>query len=342
MIIRSKAPCRLEFAGGGTDVPPYCDQYGGIILNATINQYAYCTVSPRSDNEFRIQSLDYGTIATIKDEKDLEFDGNLDLVKATLRVMSKYDKYIKKGMNITLHSDVPAGSGVGSSSTVCVALIGAIAEYYRIPLNSYEIADLAYHIERKELGIKGGLQDQYAAVFGGFNLMEFGKNLEVKVNPLKIRQRVLNEFHYHLVLIYTGKARMGDKILDKQIKIVETKDQEILGHYDILKNIAIRMKDALIKEDVSNFGQLFETAWFHKKKLAPTISNEQIDTIYETAKSNGATGGRIMGAGGGGHMLFYVDYNNRKKMIDALENIGCRYVPFMFDHDGLQVWWVND
>ena len=339
MIIRSKAPCRLEFSGGGTDVPPYCDEYGGIILNATINQYAYCTVSPRDDKEFKIKSLDYDIIAKYKNKNDLEFDGNLDLVKAVLRVMSKYDKYIKKGMNITLHSDVPAGSGLGSSSTVCVALIGAIAEYYRIPLNSYEIADLAYHIERKELGIKGGLQDQYAATFGGFNLMEFGKNLDVKVNPLRIQKKILNELHYHLVLIFTGKTRLGDNILNDQIKIVKRKDEKVLNHYVKLKEMALDMKNSIIKGEISNMGNLLDIAWHNKKMIAPTISNERIELIYSKAMKNGAIGGRILGAGGGGHMLFYVDYINRKKMIDALENLGCRYVPFMFDFDGLQVWW---
>lgn len=341
MIIRSKAPCRLEFAGGGTDVPPYCDKYGGIILNTTINQYAYCSITPRSDNEFRIESLDYGILTKFKDEKDLEFDGNLDLVKAVIRVMSKYDKFIKKGMNITLHSDVPAGSGLGSSSTVCVALLGAIAEYYRIPLNNYELADLAFNIERKELGIKGGFQDQYAAVFGGFNLMEFGKNNEVKVNPLNIKQRIQNEMHYHLILIYTGKARLGDKILDKQIKIVEAQDEKVLEKYGVLKNIALQMKDALIKEDLTQFPNLLETAWLNKKEVAPTISNEYIEKIYSTAKLNGALGGRIMGAGGGGHMIFWSEYENRKKIIESLEKLGCRHVPFMFEPNGLQVWWIN-
>lgn len=341
MIIRSKAPCRLELSGGGTDVPPYCDLYGGTILNATINQYAYCSLIPRDDEEFRIKSLDYGIIANYTKQEDLEFDGNLDLVKAVLRVMSKYDKYIKKGMNIILHSDVPAGSGLGSSSTVCTALIGAIAEYYRIPLNSYEISELAYHIEREELGIKGGLQDQYASVFGGFNLMEFGENLDVKVNPLKIKQRILNEFHYHLVLIYTGKARFGDRILDKQIKIVEQDNKTVLKHYAKLKEIAIAMKNALIKEDLSKFPSLLDTAWMNKKEVAPTISNAHIEKVYRTAKENGAKAGRIMGAGGGGHMLFWADYEDRRQLITSLEDLGCRYVPFMFDHKGLQVWWMN-
>ncbi|MHA1340310.1 MAG: GHMP family kinase ATP-binding protein [Promethearchaeota archaeon] len=340
MIIRSKAPCRLEFAGGGTDVPPYCDEYGGIILNTTINQYAYCTITPRDDKEFHIKSLDYGIIAKYSSNEDLEFNGELDLVKAVIRVMNQYDKYIKRGMNIVLHSDVPAGSGLGSSSTVCTTLIGAIAEYYRIPLTSYEIADLAFKIERVELGIKGGLQDQYAATFGGFNLMEFGKNLEVKVNPFKIKQRIINELHYHLLLIYTGKARFGDKILDKQIKIVKNKKEEVLEHYEALKKIAVKMKNALIKEDLKEFPNYIDNAWQHKKQVAPTISNERIEEIYKIAKENGAEAGRIMGAGGGGHMLFWVPYEKRRKVIEALEKIGCRYVPFMFEPSGLQVWWV--
>src|SRR5271157_3044807 len=234
MIIRSKAPVRFEFGGGGTDVAPFSEERGGVVFNATIDQYAFVTVTPRDDEEFTVESLDYDIIAHFEAGENLEYSGQLGLVKAVIQNMRERDVLVHRGADIFIHSDVPAGSGLGSSSTVCVALIGALAEYYRIPYNSYEIAQLAYHIEREDLGIKGGYQDQYAAAFGGFNFMEFGKNGLVIVNPLRINQNLLNELHYHLVLIYTGKSRLSDNILDKQINRYVASPEEIGQIYEHL------------------------------------------------------------------------------------------------------------
>ncbi len=300
MIIHSKAPFRLEFAGGGTDVPPFTDDYGGMVFNSTIDHYAYCMISPREDDEFNVHSLDYDIIAHFKDENDLEFNGELDLVKAVIRRMTKLNDINAKGMDVVLHSDIPAGSGLGSSSTVCVALVGAMVRYYRIPMSQAEIARSAYEIERIDLGIAGGLQDQYAAAFGGFNLMEFNANLEVIVNPLRISQDVKNELLYHLVLINTGKARMSDGILRDQVGIYVNNPEKVIEHYLILKGLAVKMKNAVVSGECEKFGIMLEEAWMNKKQISEKISNEHIEELYECAKQNGAIGGRIMGAGGGG------------------------------------------
>jgi D-glycero-alpha-D-manno-heptose-7-phosphate kinase len=343
MIIRSKAPFRLEFSGGGTDVPPFPDDHGGLIFNATINNYAYCSVKNRQDDQFKVHSLDYNTIARYKNDNDLEFDGNLDLIKAVLKRMSKFNIFNDKGVDIVLHSDIPAGSGLGSSSTVCVALVGALAAYYRLTLNQSEVASLAYEIERTDLGIAGGLQDQYAAAYGGFNLMEFHKDLKVIVNPLKVRQDIKNELLYHLVLINTGQRRMSDGILRDQVGVLKNDPDKVLKHYFNLKDIAVEMKNSVITGDVEKFGRLLETAWLNKKQVSTKISNEQIELLYETAKNNGAIGGRILGAGGGGHMLFYVkDIVNRKPLISALVSLGASHVPFGFEDDGIQTWAVKE
>lgn len=343
MIVRSKAPFRLEFAGGGTDVPPFTDDYGGIIFNATIDHYAYCSIKPRDDHEFNIHSLDYNIIAQFKDEKDMKFDGNLDLVKAVIQRMSKFNEGKTTGCDVVLHSDIPAGSGLGSSSTVCVALVGAMARYYRLALNQNEIAHLAYEIERIDLGIAGGLQDQYAAAFGGFNLMEFKKDLEVIVNPLRIPPDIKNEILYHLILINTGKARYSDGILRDQVGIYTSTPEKVLKHYLILKDIAIQMKNAIVKGEVEKWGVLLGEAWKNKKQISDKISNPHIENLYATAIQKGAIGGRIMGAGGGGHMIFYVkDITNRRPLINALEELGAKNVPFGFDDNGIQTWMVKE
>ena len=343
MIIRSKAPFRLEFAGGGTDVPPFPDDHGGIIFNATIDNYAYCSVQSRQDDQFKVHSLDFNVIAKFKTTDDLEFDGNLDLLKAVFKRMSKFNKFADKGVDVVVHSDVPAGSGLGSSSTVCVALVGALGAYYRAVLSKGEIAKLAYEIERIDLDIAGGLQDQYASAFGGFSLMEFHKDLNVVVNPLNIDKTTKNDLLYHLVLMNTGKSRMSDGILRDQVGIYKNDPGKVLKHYNNLKNIAIDMKNALVTGDVAKFGSMLEPAWMNKKQVSQKISNERIEMLYDTAKRNGALGGRIMGAGGGGHMIFYVeDIVHRRPLISALEAMGASHVPFGFEPTGMQTWMIKD
>lgn len=337
MIFRSKAPLRISFAGGGTDVPPYPQERGGVVLSTTIDKYAYATLIPRQDKEMRIQSLDYDIMAKYDLDEELVYDGKLDLVKAVIRNMNTDNS---QGVELFIHSDAPPGSGLGSSSTMVVALIGAFKQWLRRPMTDYEIAELAYHIEREDLGIKGGMQDQYAATFGGFNFIEFFGSTTV-VNPLRIRPDILNELQYLLLLCYTGKRRLSAQILDTQINAYVQKREEVVRALDELKAITIDMKNALLQGRLNSFGDLLHHAWENKKKLASQITNPQIDEMYEVARKHGALGGKILGAGGGGYLLVFCQFDKKHIIAEQLEKLGGQVVEFAFEYQGLQTWEIN-
>jgi D-glycero-alpha-D-manno-heptose-7-phosphate kinase len=243
-------------------------------------------------------------------------------------------------MDIFLHSDAPPGSGLGSSSTVVVTLIGAFKHWLHLPLTNYEIADLAYQIERKDLGIKGGKQDQYAATFGGFNFIEFHHDATI-VNPLRVPSDTLNELHYNLLLCYTGKTRLSAHIIDDQVKGYVQHQEGVTRAMDELKHIAVALKNALLRDKPNEFGALLNEAWMNKKKMATQISNPHIDELYETALKHGALGGKITGAGGGGYMFFYCDFKRKHIVAEQLERLGAQVVEFDFDFGGLQTWEVR-
>lgn len=339
-IIRSRAPLRISFAGGGTDVSPYLDENGGAVLNATINRYAYATIVPREDKNVEIMSLDYDITLRYTIDKEIAFDGQLDLIKA---IVNKFkNKYgLKNGFKIFIHSDAPPGSGLGSSSTVAVAIISAFVELLRLPLTPYDIAELAYEIERKDVGIKGGKQDQYASAFGGINFIEFSKNKAV-VNPLRIRESTLNELEYSLVLGYIGSTRSSGKIIEKQINNYEKKNQEALLAMNNIKMLAYKMKDSLLRGELRHFGELLHEEWQEKKKMAKGISNEKIDKIYEEAQNAGAIGGKISGAGGGGFMFFYTDFDKKTNVIRKLKQMEVQILPFSFTNEGATAWRLKD
>ena len=244
-LIRSKAPLRISFAGGGTDVPPYCDERGGAVLNSTIDRFAYCTISPRKDKEITIRSLDYGIVEKWQACGDMfAYDGNLDLIKAVLNHFE-----VDRGFDMFLHCEAPPGSGLGSSSTVIVSIIGAMAEWLNEPLSQYDIAHLAYVLERKELGLAGGKQDQYAAVFGGFNFMEF-MGPQTIVTPLRVKTDILNELHYQLLLGNTGKTRDSSNIIKSQTEGYKEKKEQVMDALDNTKRLAIETKDALLRGNI--------------------------------------------------------------------------------------------
>jgi len=337
MLIRAKAPLRISFAGGGTDVPPYPEKEGGCVLNATINKYAYGTLRPRKDKQIGIESLDFGISVNYDVEEDLVYDGKLDLVKAAIKKLGGQDS---TGFDLFLHSDAPPGTGLGSSSTVMVALVGLLKEFKSMPLTDYEIANRAYIIERKELGIKGGLQDQYAATFGGFNFIEFLKD-RVIVNPLKISQDVINELEHNLLLCYTGKTRLSAKIIDDQVDRYERGEEETLKGMRKLKEIAIEMKNALLRRRLNEFGELLHHAWENKKRMSSKITSPEIEEMYEAARKAGALGGKITGAGGGGYILLYCQFEKKHKVAERLKEMGGTITDFAFDPYGLQTWRVD-
>lgn len=335
MIIRSKAPLRLGFGGGGTDVSPFSDEEGGAVLNATINKYAYTTLIPKQSSKINIRSLDYGVTVHYDVDKKLIFDGEMDLAKGVINRLKKN----RNGVDIYMHTDAPPGSGLGSSSAMVVSLIGAFKEWQMLPLSNYDIAELAYAVERIDAGIKGGKQDQYAAAFGGFNFMEFHKDTVI-VNPLRINQNILNELEYNLVLYYTGRTRVSGNIIESQVDNFVAKRKETLWAMNELKQNAIDMKKALLTGKLDEFGMLLNYAWEYKKKMTDKITNSRIDELYEEAKKAGAMSGKISGVGGGGFMILYCGFNKKYKVINRLEQMGGKVVDFEFDDKGLQVWRV--
>jgi D-glycero-alpha-D-manno-heptose-7-phosphate kinase len=329
---------RISFCGGGTDIPPYMDEYGGCVLSATIDKCAYGTLRVRDDASIHVQSLDYDIVAKYNLEDGLHYDGELDLVKAVVRNLNGTSR---TGLDFFIHSDAPPGSGLGSSSTMVVALIGLLRHWHHLPLTNYEIARLAYRIERQELGIAGGLQDQYATVFGGFNFMEFGRSAVI-VNPLRIDTPIVNELEYTLLLCYTGRTRLSSNIIRSQVAAYENHEPDVLGAMAEIKAITVEMKNALLRARVGDFGRLLHQAWLNKKRMAKQISNPDIDALYETARAHGALGGKILGAGGGGYLLLACQFGRKHLVAKELERMGAQAVDFHFVHHGLQTWEVNE
>jgi D-glycero-alpha-D-manno-heptose-7-phosphate kinase len=334
MIIRSRVPLRISFAGGGTDVSPYKDERGGCVISATIDKYAYGTLRTNEERKITVHSLDYDIVAKYHLEEKLNYDGEMDLVKA---VINNLDKERKQGLDFFIHSDAPPGSGLGSSSTMVVALIGLLQHFYKLPLTNYEIAQLAYHVERVDLGIKGGMQDQYAAVFGGFNFIEFNKDAVI-VNPLRIDREVINELEYRLLLCYTGKTRLSANIIDTQVENYVRREEDAVKGTDALKQNAIELKNALLQNRMNDFGLLLHDAWINKKKMAKQITNPLIDEMYEVSRKHGAIGGKILGAGGGGYLLLFCEFDKKHIVAEELEKLGGQFVQFNFERRGLQTW----
>jgi D-glycero-alpha-D-manno-heptose-7-phosphate kinase len=341
MIIRSKAPLRISFSGGGSEVSPYKDEYGGVVLSATIDKYAYGSLRLREDRNVAVTSLDYDIVAKYNLDDEIKYDGELDLVKA---VIKNLNKGYKQGFDFFIHSDAPPGSGLGSSSTMVVALIGLLKHLQRLPLTNYEIANLAYHIEREDLGIKGGMQDQFAATFGGFNFIEFGRGpglSNIVVNPLRMDAGVINELEYRLLLCYTGRTRLSANIINDQVLAYTKKEEDVLKAMEELKKITIELKNALLQARLDDFGRLLHEAWINKKKMARQITNDMIDALYAAARKHGALGGKILGAGGGGYLLLYCEFDKKHLVAKELEKLGGQFVEFTFDHHGLQTWEVR-
>jgi len=335
MILRAKAPLRISYGGGGTDVSPYPEEKGGAVLNVTIDKYAYSTLIPHPEGKLAVESLDYNTKTIYSNNNNLQYDGKLDLVKATINVMQPTG-----GFELFLHSDAPPGSGLGSSSTMVTALVGLFAHYQKLSLDKYQIAELSYKIERQELDISGGKQDQYAASFGGFNFIEFLGD-KVVVNPLRIKRETLNELEYRSLLCYTGKTRLSAGIVDEQTRRYINRDEDMVKALDMTKSLAVEMKNALLLGKVDDFGSLLDQAWQTKKEFSSRISDAQIDEMYELAKKKGALGGKILGAGGGGYLLLFCEFNKWHIVAEMLAKLGGRVVNFAFDSRGLQTWKVN-
>jgi D-glycero-alpha-D-manno-heptose-7-phosphate kinase len=341
MIYRSKAPLRIGLAGGGTDVSPYSDVYGGAILNATISLSAYASIEPIKENAIIVQALDRKEEERFEWAPNLPINGHLDLLKGVYnRIHAMYGMPLT-GFRLSTFVDAPAGSGLGTSSTLVVAILGAFVEMLKLPLGDYDIAHLAYQIEREDLQLAGGKQDQYAATFGGVNYMEFFGNDKVIVNPLRIHPEYLHELGNNLVLYFTATSRESAHIINEQVKNVKNKDEKSIEAMHQLKEQAKMMKEALLKGRLHEIGEILDFGFEQKRKMAHNISNSKIEAIYNAAKKAGATGGKISGAGGGGFMIFYCPNNTRYAVIDALNTFGGEVKNYSFTKYGLTTWTIN-
>jgi len=335
---RAKAPLRLGLAGGGTDIPAYADQYGGACLNATINMYAFASIQPRRDGKIVLFSPDFGETVELQSGPALAIDGRLDLLKAVYNRMVRDFTGQPLAFTLVTDANVPVGSGLGTSSAITVAVVGAFREWLRLPLGEYELARLAFEIERHDLKLAGGKQDQYAATFGGVNFMEFTDG-DVIVNPLRIKQEVLLELESSLLLYYTGRSRFSATIIEEKVRAVESNAQ-VVERMHRLKELAFEMKKSMLKGDLESMGRLFDTMWMFKKATADHVSNPLIDEIYSTAKAAGAVGGKVSGAGGGGFMYFYCPGSTRYRVVQALERFHGDIRRFQFTEWGLLSWTI--
>ncbi len=334
-VIRSRAPLRISFAGGGTDIKDYFENHGGgAVISATIGKYAYTTIIERNDDIVKIREPMFNIDYSIN-LRNGKVDGEeSQFFRAIINEFKP-----NRGFELISHSDTEYGSGLGSSSTMMVSIVGAFKKWLNINMGEYETAELAYKIEREDLKIAGGMQDQYAAVFGGFNFIEFKKN-NVIVNRMRIKDEIVNELQFRLILVNLNVRRRSHDIIQKQIKNLS--NEEILDHYNALKELAREIKDRIYHGDFGDFGELLKNEWNHKKNLSPGITNKEIDEFFEFCEKNGALGYKLLGAGGGGYALLFTDEFHRHDLIKSLREKNFETSTVEFVNSGLGVWEIDE
>ncbi len=339
VIVRARAPLRLGLAGGGTDVSPYCDKYGGYVLNAAIDRYAYAVIKTLDEPEVRFIASDQCVEMVVPLQMPLPLDGRLDLHKAVYNhIVQIFNGGRPIPLEMSTFCDAPAGSGLGSSSTLVVTMIRAFGELLNLPLDSYTIARTAYQIERVDCGLQGGRQDQYSATFGGFNFMEFYAEERAVINPLCIKNWIICELESSLVLYFTGVSRESAHIIADQSSNVKSGAADALEAMHGIKREALVMKECLLRGDFPGLVESMRLGWENKKRSAKTVSNPHIDAIYDAAIQAGALAGKVSGAGGGGFMCFFVPTEKRMDVIRTLNGFGGQVSNCHFTKHGTQAW----
>lgn len=331
--LRARAPLRISFAGGGTDILPYAEERGGAVLNATITKFAYTSLFKEDGAGVTHTSHDLNTTSEFNIESDIvESSNSLGLVEAAVRRFPPGN-----GIRVVTRADAPPGCGLGSSSALVVSMVSLLKTWREEPITPYELADLSYEIERHDCGIAGGMQDQYASVFGGISFTEF-HGREVFVNQLRIPPDTLAELEYRLILCFAGEARATGDIIFDQIQNYMKRKQNSVSALDELKDVATEMKAALLRGRTDELGDLMHQGWLAKKRLSDKISTPYIEELYEEARRHGAVGGKVTGAGGGGYLLFIADPSRRFHLIEKMRSMGVPVETVSFAHTGATCW----
>ena len=331
MILISRAPVRISFGGGGTDLPAYYERYGGMVISATINYYVYTILTPGHPDGVQIISADYRAISQRPTCEDLIWNGDLRLPRAI-----SYYFDLRDGLNIFLASQIPPGTGLGSSGSVAVSMIKALAFWCGLDLGPAEVAEQACHIEIEKMGMPVGKQDQYAAAFGGLNCITFSRR-GVTVEPLRVPAGTHEALEEQLMLFFTGSSRQSSTILRRQKQASQQGDRETLHHLRVIRELGMEIRIALERGDLETFGGLLHRSWMEKRQVAEGITNPFLDQCYQTARENGALGGKVTGAGGGGFLMLYCPVDRQPAVVEALEELGLQRRPFLLEDQGVQV-----
>ncbi len=332
-IVRAKSPLRISFTGGGTDVPAWYDERPGAVLSSTINHYAYVTLYPRDDRLVKIRSLDVGYSVDYELDEGPIYDGVLDLAKKAVQRLD-----VETGLDIDIRSDAPAGSGLGGSSALTSALLAALAEYRGLRLTRENLAELNYTIERIDLKIAGGKQDQYATAYGGFNCIKFCKDF-IAVEAVDVDQGIINDLESHLLMCYTGKVRAKANLVNRQVDLLKQGRENTIEGMRRLYDMVYEMREALVAGDLDRFGFLMHESYLNKLQMNPYVTDgTQIDAMYEAARHAGALGGKLLGAGGGGYLALFCPTDCQHEVRSELEPMGAVFTDFSFDTRGTQAW----
>lgn len=336
MIIRSRAPVRIDLAGGWTDVPPFADREGGAVVNLALTRYTYTTLRPRSDGAVRLRSADYNAAVEAAAVDQLRYDGTLDLIKAALKRLR-----VRRGLELRTQSDAPPGSGLGTSASMGVALLGAISTLRGERRTAHEIAALATELEIEELGIAGGKQDQLAAALGGINFMQFSADPPT-AHTIHMSPGVNNEIEQRLVLCYSGQSRLSGDIIQRVQHAYVSGEAATCNALRTMRRVAVEMRDALLRGEVEAIGPLLRENWACQRDLHPSVTNAQVDRLFAVADEHGALGGKACGAGGGGCLAFFCAAEREHELRSALAAAGGETIPFGVDRDGLQTWQIDE